>query len=331
MLLPPLEQKAFSDLGDPDTVSVVVPSYNHSAYVERALRSIFEQTLQPRSLLVIDDGSRDDSPAVIERALQDAKFPTQFIARSNHGLSATLNEALRLLSSDGRSRYFAYLGSDDVWLPTFLEQRVRLLERRTNAVLAYGNAYSIDADDRIIDCTVDWARYTDGDVREMLLDTIAPLSPTVVYRTAAIRDMSWNENSRLEDYEFYLRLSARGEFAYDPQILSAWRQHGANASDGTQMMLDERIAALDTTAELFKLSSDDLADLRSLVRFRGAQEFMRSGRKGLALKYGLSNIHAARSVTEVVRFVGGLAVPRSRLRTRREKARNIAFGRYGRI
>ena len=57
------------------SVSVVVPSYNHARFVERTLRSVFAQTHAPSELLVIDDGSADDSPRVVERVLRDCPFP----------------------------------------------------------------------------------------------------------------------------------------------------------------------------------------------------------------------------------------------------------------
>ncbi|HTH51476.1 MAG TPA: glycosyltransferase [Pyrinomonadaceae bacterium] len=328
MLSPLISTPLRPDAGEARSVSVVVPSYNHAKFVERTLRSIYRQTLAPFELIVIDDGSHDESVAVIERVLQDAPFPARLIARENRGLSATLNEAF---AQTVDSRFFAYIGSDDVWLPEFLERRVKLLEERPEAVLAYGNAYSIDADDRIIDSTVDWARYVDGDVREMLLDTLAPLSPTVVYRRSAITDLRWNENSRLEDYELYLRLSVRGEFAYDPSILSAWRQHGANASEGTQMMLDERLAAVTATADVLKLSPAELAMRKRLVYFRSAQEFMRSGRKRDAIVNGIPNLSGAKSVNEVIRFLGGLATPSERLARRRLTVRAKAAEQYGRL
>src|SRR5882672_4544514 len=150
-------------------VSVVVPSYNHAPFVEATLRSIMKQTLQPAQLLVIDDGSRDESTAVIERVLSACPFPCELVVRSNRGLCATLNEGFERT----RGNYFAYLGSDDLWLPDFLSARVGLLESRPEAVLAYGHAYFIDEQNAIIDCTADWAHYADGDVREMLLQTTA--------------------------------------------------------------------------------------------------------------------------------------------------------------
>src|SRR4051812_22202014 len=118
-------------------VSVLVPSYNHAQYVERCLRSIMNQTYQPSSLLVIDDGSTDDSVKVIERVLKDCRFPCELIARANKGLCSTLNEGLSRTSGE----FFSYLGSDDLWLPNFMAERIRVLKERPNAVLAYGHAY----------------------------------------------------------------------------------------------------------------------------------------------------------------------------------------------
>ncbi len=191
---PELSSAAYSES---TRVSVVVPSYNHASFVERTLRSIFRQTFAPAELLVIDDGSTDGSPKIIEPVLHDCPFPCELVARENRGLSATLNQGF----ARARGEYFAYLGSDDLWLPDFLRARVRLLESRPDAVLAYGHAYFIDEQNRIVDCTADWAHYADGDVREMLLQTIAPMSPTVLYRRDALEQQRWNEESKLEDYE----------------------------------------------------------------------------------------------------------------------------------
>ena len=95
-------------------IFVLVPSYNHAPFVERTLRSIFKQTHAPKKLIVIDDGSKDESAQIIAQVLQDCPFENEFIARENRGLCATLNEGFD--KTDGE--FFAYLGSDDLWLPT---------------------------------------------------------------------------------------------------------------------------------------------------------------------------------------------------------------------
>jgi alpha-1,3-rhamnosyltransferase len=309
------------------SVSVVVPSYNHAPFVERTLRSIFRQTLLPLELVVIDDGSEDDSPRIIERVLRDSPIAAcEFIARENRGLCATLNEGFALAT---RGRYFAYLGSDDLWLPQFLEARTRTLAARPRVVLAYGNAYSIDDADRIIDCTTDWARYRDGDVRRMLLETLAPLSPTVVYRRDALGAHRWNEAAGLEDYELYLRLSAEGEFAFDPQVLSAWRQHGYNTSSKLELMLREKLAAQRRAAAALNLSADELARFQTLARFRSAQELMRRGEKLKALKLASGNLRGAQTGGEAFKLFAGLLVPHRLVSWRRGRTRERANARYG--
>lgn len=309
------------------TVSVVVPSYNHAPFIERTLRSIFRQTLLPRELVVIDDGSDDESVQIIQRVLRDSPIAAcEFIARANRGLCATLNEGFALAT---RGRYFAYLGSDDLWFPQFLEARVKVLAARPRAVLAYGNAYSIDGANRIIDNTADWARYRDGSVRLMLLETLAPLSPTVVYRRDALPARPWNEAAGLEDYELYLRLSAEGEFAFDPAILSAWRQHGYNTSRNLALMLHEKLAAQHRVAAQLGLSAEEIAAFQTLARFRSAQEFMRRGEKLEALKLASKNLRGAQTSGEVFKLLAGLLMPYRLLSWRRGRARERASERYG--
>lgn len=312
--------------GDDTTISVVVPSYNHAPYVEKTLRSLFRQTLQPTRLLVIDDGSRDDSVRIIERVLKDCPFPCELIARENRGLCATLNQSF---TRTGSSTYFAYLGSDDLWLPQFLRARVALLESRPRAVLAYGNAYSIDGEDRIIDCTTDWASYVDGDVRQMLLEILAPLSPTVLYRRAALARQLWNEETGLEDYELYLHLSASGEFAFDPQILSAWRQHGYNTSRDLELMRRERLAAQRRASISLGLGARELAQFQALAGFRSAQEFMRRGEKMKAVKLTLQNLDGVPGLREVSKMFIGLLTPHRVLSSRRRRRHERAGQRYG--
>ncbi len=105
-------------------VTVFIPSYNHSRYIQTTLEGIFAQTYQNKHLVVIDDGSTDGSPAIIEKMLKNCPFESELIVRPNKGVIKTLFEALEMT----RGKYFASLSSDDLWLPSFLEHRVKQLE-----------------------------------------------------------------------------------------------------------------------------------------------------------------------------------------------------------
>ena len=308
-------------------VSVVVPSYNHASFVALTLRSIFRQTFLPAQLFVIDDGSTDSSPKIIDTVLHDCPFPCEFVARQNRGLSATLNEGFARTCGD----YFAYLGSDDLWLPDFLQARVSLLESRRDAVLGYGHAFLVDKQNAIVDCTADWANYADGDARAMLLETTAPMSPTVLYRREALEQQHWKEESRLEDYDLYLRLSEAGEFAFDPRILSAWRRHDSNVSWNQTLMLEEQLKSQREAALRSGFTSEQVERLQTATRFKRAEDFLRLGQKAQAWNLLTQNRKGVSSPTIAARMLLRLLIPNSFMRGRARIRQRRAYERYGRL
>lgn len=308
------------------SVSVVVPSYNHTQFVASCLRSIIRQAHPPKKLLVIDDGSKDGSTQVIESVLKECSFPSELIARGNRGLSATLNQGLELTEGD----YFAYLSSDDVWLDNFLAARIKLLRNRPTAVLAYGNSYLIDEQNKVVDCTADWAHYKDGDVREMLLQTTAPMSPTVLYKRKSLERHGWNEGDRLEDYELYLKLSLDGEFAFDPQVLSAWRVHETNTSWDQEMMLNEHLNALRRVAPKLGIGDRQLETLTKEINFNRVEDFLRLGNKKKATQLALKNLQGV-SLARLIRVLGRLALPYSAVSWWQQRRHHAATQQYGRL
>jgi alpha-1,3-rhamnosyltransferase len=308
-------------------VFTFVPSYNHAPFIERCLKSIIKQTFEPTKLLVIDDGSKDESPKIIERILKDCPFDSELIVRENRGLCATLNEGFDRSFGD----YFAYIGSDDIWLPTFVERRVKLLDARDDALLAYGNGFLIDENSNITHCSKDWAIYPDGDVREMLLDGIAPISSTVFYRRSALEKERWNKDSRLEDYELYLKLSVRGKFAFDPEVLSCWRQHSYNVSKDKMLMLNEVIEAQNRNAEALSLDKSKLEKTQSRVKFRFARDFLQSGFKKEAIKTAFGNFSGANSMKEIFEFMLRMLLPFGIVKFRRKFLTKEMQKRFGEL
>lgn len=306
-------------------ISVLVPSYNHAPFVERTLRSIFSQTLKPKKLLVIDDGSKDESVGIIERVLQDCPFEAEFIFRENLGLCATLNEGFAKTGGE----FFAYISSDDIWLPAFLEKRIELLKKRPQAVLAYGHSFLINEKDQIFDCTKNWGDYTDGKALQMLLYPRIPASASVVYRRSALGEFLWNESSRLEDYELYLRLSATGEFALDENILSAWRIHEYNTSANFPVMMNELIEAQNRVADEINLNDSQLRQAQANLKFNCILQLIREGRKKEAVRILRENLSSAPSLNAVGKLAVRFLVPNKILQWRRNSVRRKTIEKYG--
>lgn len=306
---------------------VVVPSYNHAPFVEKCLRSIIGQTLRPKKLLVIDDGSGDDSPEIIARTLKNCPFPCELIARENRGLCATLNQALSLSDGD----FFAYLGSDDVWLPDFLDEQTRLLAERQNSVLAFSHAYVIDEQDRVFDSTDAWTEFADGDLLPLLLRGVIFSSPGVLYRRAALADHRWNEQARLEDYEMYLKLAAAGEFARNEKILCAWRVHGVNTSSNLPRMFPEIIAAQDRVAPELGIQRAELDEIQTKMKFDAVNNFIRQGFRHEAARLFIENIRGASSPARILSTAFRLAIPQMLFQWNRRRKRRNAVEKFGSI
>jgi alpha-1,3-rhamnosyltransferase len=212
-------------------VSVVIPSYNHAPYIEATITSVLAQAYPHLELFVIDDGSHDDSVARIRGLLDErGDARARLIARENRGLCATLNEGLRL----ARGKYFAYLGSDDLWEPEKLERQVAAVEAASDERVgaAFGDCYVIDAQGRRLDRYGRQYGYRGGDIyRDLLLMDFLPPSPTNFFvREKLISVGGFNEDVKIEDYEMWLRVARRFHIAYVPEVVASFRVHRTNTS-----------------------------------------------------------------------------------------------------
>jgi alpha-1,3-rhamnosyltransferase len=315
-------------LGNP-AVSVFVPSYNHERFVEACLRSVFAQSYQPSLLLVIDDGSSDNSPQVIDRVLQDCPFPTELIARTNRGLGATLNEAL----SRTTGPLVTYLASDDTWEPDRLKGAVRTLNANPRAVASFGQCFLIDELDSTLNISAfasleghrrfPWSgppQAATVNLEGLLAFRTIPLTPTVTYRRDAVERFGWNETSRTEDYEMYMLLASIGDFADVGRALGSWRLHQGNTSRDLESMLETSLTVQRRVAERIGLSDGALRRYRKCVRYSYGEYFLRTGawRRGMSLTaHNLAG--APRSPSAVLERLARVVIS-SRLVTRKARS-----------
>lgn len=307
--------------------SVLIPCYNHARFVDQTLESVFRQTLPPTDLLVIDDGSTDESTSVIRRALERAPFPARLIARENRGLTRTLNQGLAETSGE----FFTYLGSDDVWHPRHLEHGIQALVAMPSAPLAYGHCVTIDVEGRIIGTTEGATLPSGWLFEDLLAGRVAVLSPTTVYRRALLDGLRWNEQGRLEDFEMYLSLARRGPFVFVPHVMGAWRLHPANTTWKAEMMIAEVQRTIREACDDAGIPASKTAAFLTAARFMQANLHTDTGQRLRALAMMAQNIAGAPSYRVALARVGRALLP-ARLRAWREnRARLRASIRLGTV
>jgi glycosyltransferase involved in cell wall biosynthesis len=116
--------------------SVIIPLYNKAPYVKKAIESVLEQTWRDFELVVVDDGSSDDSYAIAESVLKECTIPYQLIHQKNTGVSTARNNGVATSHGD----FLCFLDADDWWMPTFLEKMDGLIRDYPEAGI-YGTNY----------------------------------------------------------------------------------------------------------------------------------------------------------------------------------------------
>ena len=230
------EMKQIRDTVQLPTVSIIIPTYKHQDFVLATLDSVFAQTFTDYEVIVINDGSPDDTAALL-RPLADAGR-IRYIEQKNQGQSAARNRGI----AEAQGEFIALLDDDDLWPPDKLEWQVQALRENAEAVMVYGDALFVEPQfclgaaeefvekERFLhpnkDSSVGWA------YEEFLLrNPTASPGQTLILATAVKQVQGFDEAIwGADDYDLYLRLSKMGSFIYERRLALYYRQHASNAS-----------------------------------------------------------------------------------------------------
>ncbi len=208
-----------------DLVSVIIPSYNHRAYVETAVRSALAQTHPAVQVIVIDDGSSDGSPAFLEALAAREGF--EFIAQTNAGICRTLNRAIR---ERARGRYIALLASDDAWAPEKLALQLERLRELPGAELCFSQAREFRHHPSDATGAPFPARPLQGEVlRHVVMRQHVPAGTMLFTRELYDRLGGFDEALKEEDWDFVIRAAAATRFTAVARPLLYYRAHATNA------------------------------------------------------------------------------------------------------
>jgi glycosyltransferase involved in cell wall biosynthesis len=217
-------------------VSVIIPSYNAGGYVAEAVASVLVQTYQPLEIILINDGSTDDTDEVLLRYVGKMRYFYQ----PNRGLSATRNRAIAL----ARGELIAFLDADDVWLPEKLARQVDCLTQNPRIGLVHTNYVKLYSDTGI-HSPHEPLNITDGRCyTRLVLGNVLLVSSVVLRRECLDRVGVFDEKipqRTCEDYDLWLRIARHFEFAYIPEALMLYRRHAGNMSNKTHAMIGDEL------------------------------------------------------------------------------------------
>ena len=206
----------------PPTISVVMTVFNGHRYLWAALDSILDQTFGDFEFLVIDDGSQDESPGILQDyCKRDRRI--RLISRPNKGLTKSLNEGLQL----ARGKYIARMDCDDISLPTRFEKQVKFLDEHAEHVVVGCRCMLIDPEGHWI-CEKPDIVLEHEQIDEALLKMSWPIvHPAAMIRADALKRIGgYDERYRTnQDHDLFLRLAEVGKLANLPEVLLLYRQH----------------------------------------------------------------------------------------------------------
>ena len=215
-------------------VSIIVPVYNGEAFLEATLDSALGQSYPNIEVIVVDDGSRDRSAAIVEaRAARDPRL--RLIRQANSGVAAARNRGIEVSGGE----FVAPLDADDLWDPSKIERQVaRMLERGEDTGLVYTWWLWIDSDGVVLDYSPQWR--IEGASADALLQVnyIGCASIPLFRRSHLTAVGGYDETLRegCEDWDLSLRMAERARVAVVPAVLVAYRRRRDSMSTGIPAM-----------------------------------------------------------------------------------------------
>ncbi len=259
-------------------VSVIVPSYNHEKYVQETIESIVNQTYENIELIVIDDGSKDASPKIIEKLSK--KYNFKFIHRLNKGLSATLNEGIGLSSG----KYICVCASDDIYKLNKIEKQVQFMENNPHYGLCFGkiinfNDLGNETKNNPKHAKSGWV-FKDIIYQYFTMPAVTCMIRKNVFETIGYYD----ENLFVEDWDMYLRITDKYQVGYLNEYLAYYRKHDTNITHQKTKIFDAQQKTLNKwkESEYYK-EAKIMYELKFFI-------YDASGNKWKALNYFLTHL-----------------------------------------
>jgi glycosyltransferase involved in cell wall biosynthesis len=237
-------------------VSVVIPAYNAAHFLSAAIDSVRAQTLGDLEILVIDDGSTDDTAEVV----RGCGTLVRYFHQDNAGVGAARNRGI----AEANGRYVAFLDADDTWYPHKLERQLAGLWGQENRYRACYSAYTMVSSD-LEPLWVHRTHQPDPGLKALLTrgNVVGTPSTVLVERSLLLACGGFDPAlSQCADWDMWVRLARWTEFLYIDEPLVYYRQHDGNMSRNVPLLEKDSLRVLEKGFAAAGLSSDLRANRR---------------------------------------------------------------------
>jgi glycosyltransferase involved in cell wall biosynthesis len=222
------------------TVDVIIPSFNAAKYLPAAIESVISQTFDDWQILLVDDGSTDNTAEIVVPFLDRLGSKIRYIKQDNRGVSAARNTAILASTAE----FLALLDADDMWLPCRLTESLKVLAERPQAGLSYGLIRSIDPEGRLGSPWAGNRRHAEGRIAPYIyMRSVELPSPSITLRRKCIDKVgAFDESLRVtEDRDLWLRIALQYEVAFVPRILALYRVSPSSLSTDPNRMVQAQL------------------------------------------------------------------------------------------
>lgn len=213
-------------------VSVIIPTYRHAEYVEETLGSVFAQTFVDYEVIVVNDGSPDDTAARLRPLAQAGRI--RYIEQPNAGQAAARNRGL----AEARGEFVAYLDDDDLWPADKLTWQVAALREHPAWVMVSGPSGQADAEGRRAEPSDANGAVEVRDTRELFVNSGIDSPGQVLVRREVLEKIGGFDPTLwgADDTDLWIRLSVHGEVGRVGRTALYYRRHAGNASHAAGRM-----------------------------------------------------------------------------------------------
>ena len=213
-------------------VSIILPTYNRAHLIGRAIQSILNQTYQDFEIIIIDDGSKDDTEKII-RGFQEKDNRIKYIRfEENKGAAAARNAGIKM----SKGEYITFQDSDDEWVIDKLEKQMKVIETSSENIVVYCGFWRIDGDEKTYIPDIKISN-REGNIHKELLKGNFVDTPSILLPKKNLEKIGmFDENLlRLQDWDLSIRLSKYYNFKLidEPLYISYLLSDSISANDET--------------------------------------------------------------------------------------------------